>query len=190
MSQGSLQNNLSSYKKITFLILLVETIWFVFITPQDVIFFFIIGGVIGNIILKPSNGAEDFPYAEPCRNMLWRLWEQGIHPPVRLKYFNDVRFEAVKALWQRFCKKWSKPDKKTATQPKATAKPVWAASEAFEYESCEYKASREELHWRWMRVYEFYKEKNAEQRYEYQEAMAQKFMNRHHIDRMLIHYNY
>jgi hypothetical protein len=68
--------------------------------------------------------------------------------------------------------------------------PELVVRETFEYESSNYAASREALHWRWMRVYEYLKERNSDDRYEWQEEVAQKYMKRHHIDRMLIHFKY
>jgi hypothetical protein len=75
------------------------------------------------------------------KEIFWSLREQGIHPPIRLKYFNDVRFEAIKALWQKICKQWSKQEEKPAKRhfKKPVIKPSGDKSyfdkELFEYQS-------------------------------------------------------
>jgi hypothetical protein len=107
---------------------------------------------------------------------------------VRLKFFNDKRYEAVKVLWNKFCKRWRPKAKVIEQSP--VVKPQWVVAKIFEYESSQYRASREEEYWRWMRVNEHYRDNFKDEWYEYQEMMAQKLMKRHHIDRMLIHYNY
>jgi len=117
----------------------------------------------------------------------WSLWEQGIHPPIRLKYFNNERFEAIKALWQKICKRWPKPEKPVERRLKKTNTQVYFDKELFEYES--YWEARETRYWQWMRVHEYFRSFTDEW-YQYQAMMAQKLIKRHHIDRMLIHYNY
>jgi hypothetical protein len=128
----------------------------------------------------------------------WRLWEQGIHPPIRLKYFNDVRFKAINALWQRFYKKWSKKAEKL--EKACVIKPVEPRSVqevgsdkwTIQWQStAENRLNQEYVsYWQWIRVHEYYNDRNFNEHYERQERRAQKMMNRHHIDRMLIHYNY
>jgi hypothetical protein len=117
----------------------------------------------------------------------WSLWEQGIHPPVRLKYFNEQRFEAIKALWQKICIRWpkkvEKPFKKIVIKPSEPH----LDRDLFEYKS--YWEARETRYWQWMRVHEYFRG-FTDDWYEHQITMAGKLMNRHHIDRMLISYNY
>ena len=124
------------------------------------------------------------------------IWVHGIHPPEprRLKFFNDKRFEVITALWQRFCKRLSAKDKKAAKV--CAIKPVDQRStgegcidrETFEYEASAFKPSRESEHWRWIRVYEYYKERYAEQRYEMQQRAALRIMERSRINPKLIKY--
>ena len=119
----------------------------------------------------------------------WSLWEQGIHPPIRLKYFNNERFEAIKALWQRICKRWAKKAEKSSKKLviKQTEGQFCLDGDLFEYQS--YWEARETRYWQWMRVHEYFRS-FTDDWYEHQVKMASKLMNRHHIDRMLIHYNY
>ena len=58
---------------------------------------------------KFENGACHFFI---CR----RLWEHRIHPPepVRLKFFNDKRYEAITGVWRRFCKKIVRGDERAS----------------------------------------------------------------------------
>ena len=95
----------------------------------------------------------------------------------------------IKDLWQEFCKRWNPKSKETAKLV-VIKKGLELESEAFEYESKEYGNRWETEYWQWIRVYEYYKDRNADRDYEYQQVMAEKLMKRHHIDRMLIHYNY
>jgi hypothetical protein len=80
--------------------------------------------------------------------------------------------------------------KKPTIELQPIVKPEWVVANTFEYEACNYAPSQQTQHWRWIRVYEYFKERNSNERYEFEEMMAQKLSKRHHIDRMLINYNY
>jgi hypothetical protein len=149
-----------------------------------------------------SHTADPRPIGRLVRRFLllafhtfWTLRAHPIHPPRpgRLKFFNDERFEAVIILWQKLCKRLSgqyRSVQKPLAEPQPIVKSEWVVPETFEYESCNYAPSHQTERWRWIRVYEYFKEKNSNERYEFEEMMAQKLSKRHHIDRMLIHYNY
>ena len=127
------------------------------------------------------------------------LWEQGIHPrePGRLKFFNDKRFETVKVLWQRFYKRWSKKHGQAVRTCVVKAIEPRLVQEAgpdkwtIQWEStAQARADQEYVrYWQWIRVYEYYKDRFMDERYERQEIIAQKVMGRQRIDRMMITYN-
>lgn len=109
-----------------------------------------------------------------------------------------MRFEAVKVLWQRFCEKFRAKDKKAAkvcvvkaVEPQSKQEISPDRCEIEWQSTAEARLGKNQLeYWRWIKAYEYYDDINFSERYERQERIAQKIMNRHHIDRMLIHYNY
>jgi hypothetical protein len=129
-----------------------------------------------------------------------RVKEQGIHPPLeRLIYLTEKEFKFFKVLREKFLRKAGKFLKAEKSlkrvSPERPAEERSSTEEGydkdrFEYETSEYWKGRETRHWQWVRVYEYFKEQFYEERYEKQLKVARNFINRHHIDRMLISYKY
>ena len=113
---------------------------------------------------------------------------------LREKDFKLLEFLREKSLKRtaRLCQEPKQAVKKVRERPveRRTEDGQRHDKVAFEYNSSEYWKGRETEHWRWIRVYENWKERFRDERIGNQERMAENYIQHHHIDRMLIRYNY